>query len=40
MNDSRYGNERMFTDRAEHQKILDQWEADVPSKFFAPSQFS
>jgi hypothetical protein len=33
MNDSRYANERMFTDKAEHHKILDQWEADVPSKF-------
>lgn len=32
MNDSRYANERMFTDRVEHQKILDQWEADVPGE--------
>lgn len=33
MNDSRYANEEMFTDSEQYDKILKQWEEDMPRKF-------
>jgi hypothetical protein len=40
MNDSRYANEEMFTDSDEYDKILKQWEEDMPRKFAQKHQIS